>query len=41
MQAWIDTSLTGLSTTAAKQLACEAIGQNSLDWLERAKQEGR
>lgn len=37
VQAWIDTSIAGLSTLAAKQLAHEAIAQNSLDWLERAK----
>lgn len=36
-QAWIDTSLAGLSTTAAKQIANEALSQNTLAWLDRAK----
>ncbi|MFF5264614.1 HD family hydrolase [Actinomadura viridis] len=39
MQAWIDTSIAGLSTGAARQLAREAIAQNTLDWLERAKRD--
>lgn len=38
VQPWIDSSLAALTTAAAKQLAHEAIAQNSLDWLERAKQ---
>jgi putative hydrolase of HD superfamily len=37
-QPWIDSSLASLTTAAAKQLAHEAMAQNSLDWLERAKQ---
>jgi 5'-deoxynucleotidase YfbR-like HD superfamily hydrolase len=38
VQPWIDSSLAALTTAAAKQLAHAAIAQNSLDWLERAKQ---
>jgi putative hydrolases of HD superfamily len=38
VQPWIDSSLAALTTTSARQLADEAIAQNSLDWLERAKQ---
>jgi len=38
VQPWIDSSLAALTTAAARQLAHEAIAQNSLDWLERAKQ---
>jgi putative hydrolase of HD superfamily len=38
VQPWIDSSLAALTTTTARQLAHEAIAQNSLDWLERAKQ---
>jgi putative hydrolase of HD superfamily len=38
VQPWIDSSLAALTTVAAKQLAHEAIAQNSPDWLERAKQ---
>ena len=34
---WIDTSLAALVTPWAKQIAHEAIAQNSLGWLERAK----
>jgi putative hydrolase of HD superfamily len=37
-QPWIDTSLDSLNTATAKALAAEAISQNTLDWLERAKQ---
>ena len=37
IQPWIDSSLAALTTAAARQLAHEAIAQNSLDWLERAK----
>jgi putative hydrolase of HD superfamily len=38
VQPWIDSSLAALTTALAKQLAHEAMAQNSLDWLERAKQ---
>jgi putative hydrolase of HD superfamily len=38
VQPWIDSSLAALTTAAARRLAREAIAQNSLDWLERAKQ---
>ncbi len=38
IQPWIDSSLASLATASAKQLAHEAMAQNSLDWLERAKQ---
>ena len=38
VQPWIDSSLAALTTPSAKQFAHEAIAQNSLDWLERAKQ---
>jgi putative hydrolase of HD superfamily len=38
VQAWVDSSLAALTTASGKQLAHEAIAQNSLDWLERAKQ---
>jgi putative hydrolase of HD superfamily len=37
-QPWIDSSLAALTTASAKRLAHEAMAQNSLDWLERAKQ---
>ena len=37
-QSWIDSSLASLTTASAKQLAHEAMTQNSLDWLKRAKQ---
>jgi putative hydrolase of HD superfamily len=37
VQPWIDSSLAALTTASAKQLAHEAMAQNSLDWLERAK----
>lgn len=39
VQSWIDSSLAALTTASAKQLAHEAIAQNSLDWLERAKRQ--
>jgi 5'-deoxynucleotidase YfbR-like HD superfamily hydrolase len=39
VQPWIDSSLAALATASAKQLAHEAMAQNSLDWLERAKQD--
>ena len=38
VQPWIDTSIAALATPSAKQIAHEAITQNSLSWLERAKQ---
>jgi putative hydrolase of HD superfamily len=38
IQPWIDSSLASLATASAKQLAHEAMAQNSLDWLARAKQ---
>ena len=38
MQPWIDTSVAALVTPSARQIADEAIIQNSLSWLERAKQ---
>ena len=37
VQPWIDSSLAALTTASGRQLAHEAIAQNSLDWLERAK----
>ena len=37
VQPWIDSSLAALTTASARQLAHEAIAQNSLGWLERAK----
>jgi putative hydrolase of HD superfamily len=37
VQPWIDSSLAALTTASAKQLAHEAMAQNSLDWLGRAK----
>jgi putative hydrolase of HD superfamily len=37
VQPWIDSSLAALTTASAKQLAHEAMAQNSLDWLKRAK----
>jgi putative hydrolase of HD superfamily len=37
VQPWIDSSLAALTTASAKQLAHEAMAQNSLAWLERAK----
>jgi len=38
VQPWIDTSVVALVTQSAKQIAHEAITENSLSWLERAKQ---
>ena len=38
VQPWIDSSIASLHTPAAKQLAHEALAQNSLDWLQRARQ---
>jgi hypothetical protein len=38
VQPWIDTSVAALATPSAWQIADEAITQNSLGWLERAKQ---
>jgi putative hydrolase of HD superfamily len=37
VQPWIDTSLAALVTPSAKQIAHEAMTQNTLSWLERAK----
>ena len=37
VQAWIDSSLAALTTASARELAREAITQNSLDWLDRAR----
>ncbi|SRR5216683_1476013 len=38
VQPWIDSSIASLHTPSAKQLADEALTQNSLDWLQRARQ---
>jgi putative hydrolase of HD superfamily len=38
VQPWIDSSINSLSTSSAKALAEEALSQNTLAWLERAKQ---
>jgi putative hydrolase of HD superfamily len=38
VQPWIDSSLASLQTPSAEQLAAEALGQGSLDWLQRARQ---
>ena len=38
VQPWIDSSIASLHTPAAKQLAHEALAQNSLDWLQRARE---
>ena len=37
VQPWIHSSLAALTTASAKELAHEAIAQNSLAWLDRAK----
>jgi putative hydrolases of HD superfamily len=37
VQPWMDTSVAALATPSAKQIAHEAITQNSLSWLERAQ----
>jgi putative hydrolase of HD superfamily len=37
IQPWIHSSLAALTTASAKELAREAIAQNSLAWLDRAK----
>lgn len=37
VQDWIDTSLAGLTTVSAKQIAEEALTQGTLDWLSKAK----
>jgi HD domain len=37
LQPWIDSSIASLHTAAARQLADEALTQNSLDWLQRAR----
>jgi putative hydrolase of HD superfamily len=41
VQPWIDSSVASLHTPSAKQLAHEALAQNSLDWLQQARQELR
>ena len=41
VQPWIDSSIASLHTPSAKQLADEALAQNSLGWLERARQAPR
>ncbi len=41
VQPWIDSSIASLHTASAKQLADEALAQNSLEWLARARQDGR
>jgi len=41
LQPWIDTSIASLTTTSAKQIAEEALAQNTLDWLQPARQPGR
>ena len=38
LQPWIDSSLASLHTTTAKQLASEALNQNTLEWLQKAQQ---
>ncbi|MEV3925855.1 HD domain-containing protein [Actinomadura coerulea] len=38
VQEWIDSSIVSLFTTTAKQIAHEAVAQNTLDWVARAKQ---
>ena len=38
LQPWIDSSLASLRTATARQIAAEALTQNSLDWLARARQ---
>ena len=37
LQPWIDSSIASLHTLTAKQLADEALTQNSLDWLQQAR----
>jgi putative hydrolases of HD superfamily len=37
LQPWIDSSLASLHTSTAKQLASEALTQNSLEWLQQAQ----
>jgi putative hydrolases of HD superfamily len=38
VQPWIDSSIASLHTASAKQLADEALTQNSLEWLKQARQ---
>jgi putative hydrolase of HD superfamily len=38
LQPWIDSSLASLRTATAREIAAEALTQNSLDWLTRARQ---
>jgi putative hydrolase of HD superfamily len=37
LQSWIDSSLASLRTATAKQLANEALTQNSLEWLRQSQ----
>ena len=37
LQPWIHLSIASLHTMTAKQLADEALAQNSLDWLQQAR----
>jgi putative hydrolase of HD superfamily len=37
LQPWIDSSLASLHTPTAKQLASEAVTQNSLEWVQHAQ----
>ncbi|WP_155336394.1 HD domain-containing protein [Acrocarpospora corrugata] len=41
VQDWIASSLAGLTTASAKQIAEEALAQNTLDWLLAAKRQPR
>lgn len=38
LQPWIDSSLASLTTATARKIAAEALTQDSLDWLARARQ---
>lgn len=38
LQPWIDSSLASLRTATAREIAAEALTQNSLDWLARGRQ---
>jgi putative hydrolase of HD superfamily len=40
VQPWLDSSLAELQTVSAKQLAHEALAQNSLDWLGHTMRQG-
>lgn len=37
LQPWIDSSLASLRAATAREIAAEALTQNSLDWLTRAR----